>query len=334
MSLESFSCFMVRKVGKDQIETGIETRPLIDLPAGDVLIRVAYSSLNYKDALAVSGHPGIVRQFPHVPGIDAAGTVVESGSQDFQSGQRVLVTGYEFGSERWGGWSELVRVPAEWVVPLPDGLTLQQSMIHGTAGFTAAMSVEALAHHGIAPESGEVLVTGATGGVGILAVKLLAALGYTVVAVSGKPEKYAWLEQHGAARVVSRDEVSDQSGKPLLPSHWAGAIDTVGGNTLSTLLRSTKIEGCVAACGLVGGVDLSLTVYPFILRGVTLAGIDSAWCPRERRLQIWSKLAGQWKLDDLDAIATTTDLSQVGEHAQRMLSGKTTGRIVVRLPND
>lgn len=329
MTSESFRCYLVKKTGKEDVQAGIEQRPLFELPADDVLIRVQFSSLNYKDALAADGRPGVVRKFPHVPGIDAVGTVVEDCSGEFDRDDQVIVTGYELGAGHWGGWAEYVRVPAEWVVPLPDGLTPEESMVYGTAGFTAALCVESLQQHGVNPDSGEVVVTGATGGVGVIAVKLLSQLGYSVVAVTGKQEKHQWLSQHGAARVIGRDEVNDTSGKPLLNTHWAGAVDTVGGNTLTTLLRATNIGGCVAACGLVAGTDLPLTVFPFILRGITLAGIDSAWRLRKQRIDVWEKLADEWKLTDLDEISTKIGLSQVDEYVQQMLSGRLTGRIVV-----
>lgn len=332
MNSESFDCYLVRKLGKDKIEASVEKKTPVDLPDGEVLIRVSYSSLNYKDALAATGNPGVAKTFPHVPGIDAAGTVAESRSPDFSPGQQVLVTGYELGAGQWGGWSQLARVPAEWVVPLPDGLTLKEAMILGTAGFTAGMSVEALGRHDIAPDRGEVVVTGATGGVGTLAVKILAKLGYTVVAVSGKAEKHGWLKEQGAARVIGRDEVDDASTRPLLKAQWAGAVDTVGGNMLATILRSTNLGGCVTACGLVGGIDLPLTVFPFILRGVTLSGIDSAWYPRERRIALWNKLAGGWKPDGLEAIAHSIDFSQLDGHVQQILEGKMIGRTIVEVP--
>jgi putative YhdH/YhfP family quinone oxidoreductase len=304
---------------------------LFELAAGDVLIRVAYSSLNYKDALAATGHPGITRSFPHVPGVDVAGAVVESSSPSLWPGDEVVVTGYELGVERWGGWAEYVRVPAEWVLPLPDGLSMEESMIIGTAGLTAAMCVRALKQHEVKPDSGEVVVTGATGGVGSIAVKLMAKLGYSVVAVSGKSEKHSWLTELGAARIVSRAEVVNESKKPLLSTRWAGAVDTVGGDTLATLLRSTKPAGCVAACGLVGGADLSLTVYPFILRGVTLEGIDSVWCARGRRTETWRRLAQEWKLDGLDSICSRIKLQEVDDYVPRILAGEITGRIVIDL---
>ena len=326
---DSFPCYLVRKQD-GQVSAAIENISADDLPPGDVLIRVAYSSLNYKDAMAATGNPGVVGQFPHVPGIDAAGSVVSSTSDQFAEGDEVLVTGYELGSGHWGGYAAHVRVPADWVVPLPAGLTLKESMIYGTAGFTAAQSVEAILAHKIDPARGEVVVTGATGGVGSFAVALLAKVGYQVVAVTGKPTAHDYLLSLGASRVVSREEVEDASDRPLLKTKWSSAVDTVGGNTLSTIVRSTAHRGCVAACGLVAGIDLPLTVYPFILRGVSLIGIDSAKCPMESRSPIWSKLAGEWKLDGLDAMAETIDLTGLDERVQAILAGKITGRVLVR----
>lgn len=328
---ETFRCYLVKKTGKDQLETTVERRPSFELPAGEVVIQVAYSALNYKDALAATGNPGVARNFPHVPGIDVAGTVVESASPDVAVGTQVVVTSYELGVERWGGWAELVRVPADWVLPLPEGLSLQESMILGTGGLTAGLCIRALRHQGVLPDSGEVVVTGSTGGVGALAVKLLAKLGYSVVAVTGKTERHDWLTELGATRIASRDEMIDESKRPLLSARYAGAVDTVGGVMLATLLRSIKNEGCVACCGLVGGASLPTTVYPFILRGVTLAGIDSAWCPRDRREEIWNHLSGDWRLEELDRVTTTVSLEQVGDLVPQILDGKLAGRTLVEL---
>lgn len=330
MTDAQFRCFVVEKDGAGNIAGHVTSRNRDDLPPGDVTIRVAWSSLNYKDALAASGHGGIVRKFPHVPGIDAAGEVVESSAPEYPAGTQVLVTGHELGSGRWGGWSELIRVPAEWVVPLPTGLSLRESMIFGTAGFTAAQCVAALQLNGVKPDSGEVVVTGATGGVGCLSVMLLGKLGYQVVAVTGKPELSERLRAWGAKRILRREDVISDSPKPLLTASWAGAVDTVGGATLATLLRATQLDGCVAACGLVGGVELALTVYPFILRGVTLAGIDSGSCPRGPRLEIWRRLAGEWKPEGLESLVTVTGLDSVSEHVQSMLRGQVSGRVLVQ----
>jgi putative YhdH/YhfP family quinone oxidoreductase len=340
---DTVRCLMIRKTGQGPVSQSIEQRPIRELPAGDVLIRVEWSSLNFKDALATQGHPGIVRRFPHVPGIDAAGTVIQSDAPEVRSGDRVIATGYEIGVERWGGWCDTLRVPAAWIVPLPEGLSTREAMILGTAGFTAAQCVRALQHHGIvpvsphdeaAPSSAPIVVTGATGGVGLLSLMILARLGCKVVAVSGKRDRYDWLRAQGAARVLGREAVCDDTDRPLLSSQWAGAIDTVGGQTLSTLLRSMGHRGCVAACGLVGGHALPLTVYPFILRGVTLAGIDSALCPYERRLEIWRMLAGPWKPD---ALARSQEwvrevcLDELPSAAEAMLAGTNFGRVLVGL---
>lgn len=328
---ESFCCFLVKKPGKDVIESGLESRPLHELPAGEVLIEVAYSSVNYKDAMAAKGHPGVARAFPHVPGIDAVGTVAQSSDGRVRVGDQVLVTSYELGVERWGGWSQYIRVPADWVLPLPDGLTAVDSMTLGTAGLTAGLCVHALQHHDVLPDSGPVLVTGASGGVGSLAVAILSQLGYEVVAVSGKTEREEWLRSLGAAVVVGRDKVVDESRRPLLKARWAGAVDTVGGGMLASLLRNIKNEGCVAACGVVGGAELPATVYPFILRGVTLRGIDSAWCPMSRRRQVWNRLAGDWKPRALEAIREVIGLTDLSRKVDELMAGVAVGRAVLDL---
>jgi putative YhdH/YhfP family quinone oxidoreductase len=326
---DTFRCYLVKKTGKDQIESAVEARPMHELPAGDLLIEVAYSSVNYKDAMAAKGHPGVARKFPHVPGIDAVGTVVQSAVADYQVGDRVLLTSYELGVDRWGGWSQYVRVPPEWVVPLPLGLSPEDSMTLGTAGLTAGLCIRALQYHGVGPEAGEVLVTGATGGVGSLAVSLLAKIGYTAVAVSGKPERAAWLRELGACQIVGRDEVLDDSKRPLLKARWAGVVDTAGGAMLASLLRSVKNEGCVAACGVVAGPEVHTTVYPFILRGVTLRGIDSAWCDIRRRREVWELLAKDWKLESLAAIRETIGLADLADIVEQLLAGQNVGRTVV-----
>jgi acrylyl-CoA reductase (NADPH) len=327
---ETFRCYLVTKDGR-QARGEVVERPLTDLPDGEVLVRVAYSSLNYKDALSATGHPGVTKKFPHVPGIDAAGTVADSRSSDFKRGDEVIVTGHDLGQNTWGGFGQYIRVPASWVVRRPHGLSARESMVLGTAGFTAAQCVLSLVEHHLEADSGEVVVTGASGGVGSLSVALLAKAGYRPVASTGKPSAHDLLRQLGAARVVGREDVHDASDKPLLASRWAAGIDTVGGRTLATLLRSLVRGGCVAACGLVGGVDLPLTVYPFILRGVELIGIDSAECPYDRRLLVWQKLAGDWKLDHLDVVSSEVTLDELPEQIQKILHGQTTGRIVVNV---
>jgi len=327
---DDLKCYLVSKNG-DQTSGAITRRPIGELPPGDVLVRVRYSSLNYKDALAATGNPGVARKFPHVPGIDAAGIVQESSSAEFPVGTEVIVTGHELGVERWGGWAEYVRVPAEWVVKRPHSLSFEESMTLGTAGFTAAQCLLAVRSHGIRPADGDIVVTGATGGVGSIAVKLFSGQGYRVVAVSGKADRKAWLMEQGAAEVIDRAALADTSSRPLLSARWAGAVDTVGGQALANVIRATKHRGCVAACGVVGGAELPLTVYPFILRGVTLAGIDSAWCPEDRRRVIWELLSTTWKPKDLASLAEFVDLDDVGSTVPRILAGQITGRVVVRV---
>lgn len=328
---DTFECFYVEKDSAGQILRGMKTLRKSALPVGDVLVRVQYSSLNYKDALAAGGHPGVVRSLPHVPGIDAAGIVEESTSPNAKPGDQVIITGYDLGAGHWGGWSQYVRVPAGWIVPVPPGLTLRETMILGTAGFTAAQCVQALVTNGIEPSAGEIVVTGATGGVGSLAVKLLAQLGYSVVAVTGKAHLTDQLRGWGAKQVIGREEVLNTSPKPLLSSRWAGAVDTVGGQTLTTIIRQTRDYGVVAACGLVGGAELPLTVHPFLLRGVILAGIASAALPHGRRLGIWEKLSGPWKISGLDALATEVPLASLEDKVQQILQGEIVGRTIVKL---
>jgi acrylyl-CoA reductase (NADPH) len=325
---DSCRAFVVDRIG-ETVHGEVQEVALSRLPAGDVLIRVSHSSLNYKDAMAATGHRGIVKSFPHIPGIDAAGIVAESSDPRFRPGDEVIATGRAIGVEQWGGWSEYVRVPAHWVQPMPAGLTRREAMILGTAGFTAAQCIAAIVERDIIPEQGDVLVTGATGGVGSIAVQILSQLGYSVVAVTGKDSQRGWLMELGASDVLLRSEFIDSSTKPLLTDRWAAGVDTVGGQTLSTLIRSTEHRGCVAACGVVGGGDLPLTVYPFILRGVTLAGIDSAWCPDDRRAEIWKRLGSDWKPRGLDKLGQDVPLADVWATVQLMLAGQTMGRWVV-----
>lgn len=326
---ERFLGYVVRKNADGSIVAGVESIAIDELPPGDVTIEVAYSSLNYKDAMACQGHPGVVRSFPHVPGIDCAGTVVTSSSPAFSVGDEVLVTGFDLGAGHWGGYAAYVRVPADWIVRLPAGLTSREAMILGTAGFTAAQCVDAIVSCGIKPDRGPVVVTGATGGVGSIAVAILAKLGYGVTAVTGKTGQHGWLRQLGASTILEREEINDSTDRPLLPARFAAAVDTVGGQPLATVIRSIDHRGCVAACGLVAGVDLSLTVYPFILRGVTLAGIDSAKCPRPERLKMWEKLSTDWHIGRLEEIADEASLDELPERVQSILSGKIVGRTLV-----
>lgn len=332
MPPESFPAMLVRKSQAGRITAAIETLAIDQLPPGQVSIGVHYSSLNYKDALALEGHPGVVRDFPHVPGIDAAGVVVESSDTRFASGDEVVITGGGLGERIWGGLSQFVRVPAEIVVPRPAPLSLQECMIYGTAGFTAGLCVAEFERHEVSPAAGDVVVTGASGGVGSLAVAILARLGYRVTAVTGKTAAHELLRRLGAAEIVGREALQDSGDRPLLKAQWAAAVDTVGGDVLAAIIRSTGPRGCVAACGLVGGDQLNLTVYPFILRGVTLAGINSVDTPMPQRRMIWEKLAGPWRPAGLDELATEIDLDQVAEYAARLKAGQAIGRTVVRLP--
>lgn len=329
---ETFRCYLVNKDSPDgSVAAEITERPLMELPPGEVLVRVAYSSLNYKDALAANGHPGVTKVFPHVAGVDAAGVVVQSGVYEFVPGDPVLVTGFEMGANRWGGLAEYVRVPQDWVLPLPRGLSLRESMILGTAGLTAGLCIQALEHHDILAGVGPVVVTGASGGVGSVAVSILGKLGYEVTAVTGKASAYEYLKRLGAREILGRQDMDDRSGRPLLSARWAGAVDTVGGNILGTILRATRHFGCVAACGLAGGNELPVTVYPFILRGITLTGVDAAWTPLPVRHEIWARLAGSWKPEHLEEIARPIELADVPERVNDLLAGRVQGRMLVRI---
>lgn len=328
---DEFPCYFVRRSPDGEVTGGVESMRHQDLPEGDVTIEVHWSSVNYKDALAASGHPGVAPVLPHIPGIDAAGRIVSSESSGSQVGQSVIVTGFELGAKHWGGWSGRIRVPHEWIVPLPPEMTEREAMIYGTAGFTAAQCVMRLQSAGILPGQGPICVTGATGGVGCLAVMLLGHLGYEVVASTGKLAAHDWLRRLGAAEVIDRDAVLTTPDKPLAAPRWAGAVDTVGGQTLASLLRSTHINGCVAACGMVGGVDLPLTVYPFILRGTVLAGVTSQNCPDQQRREIWTRLASDWRLPNLDEVVHTVTLAELSSVVDRIRAGELTGRWIVSL---
>ena len=305
------------------------------LPDGDVTIRVSWSSLNYKDGLAVTGKGRVVRSFPMVCGVDLAGTVESSDSAAWRPGDEVIVTGFGLGEERFGGFAELARVRSEWIVRLPDGLDTRQAMIIGTAGLTSMLCVMALEHNGLAPASTgglPVVVTGAAGGVGSVAVAILATLGYDVAAVSGRSEQEAYLRRLGATSLVPRAELAEAPPRPLDKERWAGGVDAVGGTTLATLLRQTRYGGCVAACGLAGGADLPTTVHPFILRGVTLAGVESVRCPIEVRKVAWERLSRELSRELLDEMAEDVSLDDVPALAEEILAGRTRGRVVVAVP--
>jgi len=301
-----------------------------DLPEGDVLLAVDYSSLNYKDGLAITGKGKIVRQWPLVPGIDLAGSVLESTSADYKAGDRVVLTGWSVGEKYWGGYSQRQRVQSKWLVPLPDGLDSKQAMAIGTAGFTAMLCVMTLEDAGVTPDKGTVLVTGASGGVGSVAVAILAKLGYTVAAVSAKPDADDFLRSLGASEILTREEMSEKP-RALEGQRWAGAVDVVGTTTLARVLAEMNYGGCVAACGLAGGADLPTTVMPFILRNVSLRGVDSVMCPVERRKVAWQRLVNDLPAKALGEIGQVASLEQLTDLAEKITTGGVRGRVIVDL---
>ncbi len=331
MSDKTFTAYVVDQVDKGVFERNIKQRTLDDLPEGEVVVRVHYSSLNYKDALSATGNPGVTRNFPHSPGVDASGVVEESSDDRFSPGQEVIVHGYDLGCNTSGGFSEYIRVPADWVVPLPEGLSLRESMIYGTAGYTAAYSVMKLEEFGLKPEKGEVLVTGATGGVGSVAVAILAKAGYHVVASTGKTDQAQFLTDLGAKEIISREDSVDDSGRPLLKARWAGVVDTVGGEILATAIKSTNPRGVVTCCGNVASAELPINVYPFILRGVALVGIDSQDSPMDQRLSIWKRMASDWKIDSIEDLTTEITLGELDSNIDLILRGGQKGRVLVNL---
>lgn len=298
------------------------------LPDGNVTIRVSHSTLNYKDGLAITGKSPVVRKFPMVPGIDLAGVVETSTHPHYKAGDAVVLNGWGVGETHWGGLAQRARLNGDWLVPLPAAFTPAQAMSIGTAGYTAMLCVMALERHGVTPDKGEVLVTGAAGGVGSVAVAILAKLGYQVAAVTGRPQEADYLKSLGAATVLDRAEFAS-AGKPLAKERWAGAVDTVGSHTLANVCASTKYRGTVAACGLAGGMDLPATVAPFILRGVTLAGVDSVMCPRADRLEAWQRLAQDLDVSKLALITQQIGLSDAISIAHKLIDGQVRGRVVV-----
>lgn len=328
--MSTYKALVIREEG-EKFSRRIEEVPFDFLPENEVLIKVSYAGLNYKDALSASGHRGITRKFPHTPGVDASGIVEKSSSPDFSMGQEVIVTSFDLGMNTKGGFAEYISVPSGWVVPLPEGLSLKDSMIMGTAAFTAALALHKMEMSGQNPEMGELVVTGASGGVGSMAVAILAKRGYRVIASSGKQEHYSWLKSIGAKRCISREEASDESGKPLLSAKWAGGIDTVGGNTLATLIKSCGKEGSIAVCGLVGSHELQTTVYPLILNGVNILGVDSAETPIELRKRIWHLLATTYRPDGLSEMCKIVSLEDIPDYMEEILGGETSGRIVAQI---
>ncbi|TKB02378.1 acryloyl-CoA reductase [Alteromonas portus] len=329
--MTTFKALLVEKQEDKTFTRGITERSLDDLPDGTLLVKVEFSSINYKDALSATGNPGVSRHFPHTPGIDAAGTVVSCDNNSFKEGDEVIITGYDLGMNTPGGFGEYIRIPSDWAVAKPDGLTLRESMVIGTAGFTAGLSVLGLVEHGVTPDKGDILVTGATGGVGSVAVALLAKAGFSVVACTGKKEHDPFFKKLGASKVITRDELLESKARPMLKEQYAGAVDTVGGEYLSQAIKATQYGGAVTCCGLTASADLNVSVFPFILRGVSLLGIDSVQCPMPPRLRLWDKLAGEWKLECLDDLTEEVSLDDVSQKIDAILKGELSGRTIVKL---
>ncbi|CDZ93451.1 YhdH/YhfP family quinone oxidoreductase [Pseudomonas saudiphocaensis] len=329
--MTGFKALQVSENAEGRFITQVVERNTADLPAGEVLIRVSYSSLNYKDALSASGNRGVTRNYPHTPGIDAAGTVAESSVAEFAPGDEVIVTGYDLGMNTAGGFGQYIRVPAAWVIKRPSGLSLREAMILGTAGLTAALCVDKLEQAGLEPGEAPVLVTGATGGVGSIAVMLLARLGYKVAAVTGKADQAEFLQGLGASQVVERSALQAGVEKPLLKEQWAGAVDTVGGDILFNVVKSLQRGASAACCGLTAGVGFQASVLPFILRGVNLLGVDSVEIPLVVKASMWDKLSLQWKLPDLDTLVQEIALDELPAAIERILAGQQVGRMLVRL---
>ena len=327
MSADTFRA-LIAEGSSSQYSVALKQMAGDSLPAGDVLVEVLYSSLNYKDALAVTGRGKVIRKFPLVCGIDLAGRVLESNAPDFRAGDEVLAVGQGLGESRWGGFSQRARVAADALVRIPSGLDAKQAMVIGTAGFTAILCLIALENYGVRPGSKEMLVTGATGGVGSVAVLLLAGAGYKVAASTGRKEFEAYLRELGAATIVRRAEL-EQKTPPLASERWAGAIDTVGGQTLASVIAATTAYGAVAACGLAGGAEFSSTVFPFILRNIALLGINSVNTPKLLRIQAWERLAQELPLEKLRVITAVEPLSKIVQMSEQMLAGKLHGRVVI-----
>lgn len=327
MEEQPFTAFVVEE-HEGQFQGSVTRKRIEDLPPGDLLVRVQYSSLNYKDALSASGNRGVTRNYPHTPGIDAAGTVVASDTDRFSPGEGVIVTSYDLGMNTSGGFGQYIRVPSEWAFPLPENLSPKEAMAIGTAGLTAGMSISRLTE-GIEPEDGDIVVSGASGGVGSQAVAILAAMGYRVSAVSGKERDY--LLGLGATEVIPSQEFGAPDKRPLLKARFAGGIDALGGRVLENIIKSVRSWGVVTCCGNAASPELNLTVFPFILRGVSLIGIDSQNFPMPEREAVWKKLAGKWRPEKLLDSCSEVPLSGLSERIETMLAGKAKGRTVVRL---
>ncbi|KGE16554.1 acryloyl-CoA reductase [Paenibacillus wynnii] len=328
---ETFQALVVEK-SETSFSVAVKPVTMEELPAGEVVIRVSYSSVNYKDGLASIPNGNIIRTYPFIPGIDLSGHVVSSTDDRFQEGQPVFASGYGIGVSHFGGYSEYARIPADWVMPLPEGITLREAMIYGTAGFTAALSIQALEEHGIGPDNGKILVTGATGGVGGAAIAMLSKKGFHVVASTGKTDEEEYLKTLGAEEVISREDVTGTSVKPLDKQLWQAAVDSVGGSSLAAILSKISYNGSVAASGLTGGTAVPTSVLPFILRGVNLLGIDSVSCSTEKRLKVWQRMASDLKPAQLDTLVyREVTLDELPLALEDILKGAIRGRVLVRL---
>ena len=326
--MTSFKALVLHEQDR-KVSSGIETLDTDQLPAGEVLVRISHSTLNYKDGMVLNGLGRLVRTYPHVPGVDFAGVVEASSSPDWQAGDPVILTGWRVGESHWGGYAQYARVQAGWLVRRPDGMTAERAMAIGTAGFTSMLAVMALERHGLKPGDGEVLVTGAAGGVGSVAIALLARLGHRVIAATGRPETHDYLAGLGAAGFVDRAELAQPVVKPLQAERWAGAVDSVGSTTLATLLTQLKARASAAACGLAGGNDLPASVVPFLLRGINLLGIDSVLSPRPERETAWARLATELDPALIDGMIEVIGLGALPDYANRILKGQVRGRVVV-----
>jgi len=323
--------YVVEKTEDKEFIFGIKEVDIPTIGEDEVLIKATYSSLNFKDALSSIGNPGVTRVFPHITGIDVAGVIENSNSSEFKKGDEVLITGYDFGMNTNGGHSEFVKAPASWVVKKPNNISDKELMIYGTAGLTAALSVNELINNGVTPSKGEVLVTGATGGVGSIAVAILKKLGFEVVAISGKKEREDYLKKLGAKEVILREEFDVENPKPMTSERFAGVIDTVGGNILAQALKAIKYDGVATCCGLTSSFELNTNVFPFILRGVRLIGIDSVECKKEKKIAAWEKIAFDYKIDSLNDITTEISMNEISEAYKKLLSGKAVGRYLVKI---
>ena len=325
-----FKALVVEEINST-FERNIKNKNLSDLPDNDVLIRVHYSSLNYKDALSATGNKGITRNYPHTPGVDVGGVVVNSKSPKFKEGDEVIITGYDLGMNTSGGFGEFVSVPADWIVPKPNGISLRTAMIIGTAGFTAMNGVLEIINYGIKPEDGNVVVSGATGGVGIMATTFLAKFGYKVIVSSGKKEQYSLLEKAGATEICGRELLNEESPKPVLSPKWIAGIDTVGGNVLTNILKSLNKYGIVCTCGNVISAELRTSIFPFIIRGVRLIGLASAETYMQKRLTIWNKIVSEFGNFDFDFLVKEIKLEELNREIDLMLQGKQVGRVLINM---